>query len=42
MGIMFYGTGINEYQVDGKTKSTHAEINASNSLKHSKKKEKRR
>ena len=42
MGIMFYGTGINEYQVDGKIKSTHAEINASNSLKYSKKKRKKK
>ena len=30
---MFYGKGINEYQVDGKNATTHAEINALNTLK---------
>ena len=34
---MFYGKGINEYNVDGKNATTHAEINAMNSLKFNKK-----
>ena len=42
MGIMFYGTGINEYQVDGKMGTIHAEINASHSIKRNKRSKKKK
>jgi deoxycytidylate deaminase len=42
MGIMFYGTGINEYQVDGKIRTIHAEINASHSIKRNNRNKKKK
>ena len=39
-GRVFYATGINYYNIDGKGKSIHAEMDAINNLKHSYKEKK--
>ena len=42
MGVMFYGAGINEYQVDGKNGTIHAEINATQSIERNNRKKKKK